>query len=87
MEKLYLMDIIITLISLLVKNKSIISKSRWLQHATGPETVRAAESCFSHVVTQALVPPAVDEWAEETGYEDKTEVVEEVEFTRRPVGI
>ena len=87
MEKLYLMDIIITLISRLVKNKSIISISRWLQRATGPETIRAAESCFSHVVSQALVPPAVDEWAEETGYEDKTEVVEEVEFTGRPVGI
>ena len=81
------MDSIITLISLLVKNKSIISKSRWPQQAMGPETMRAAESCFSHVVSQALVPPAVDEWAEETRYKDKTEKGEEVDVTGWPIGV
>ena len=81
------MDIIITLISLLVKNKSIISKSRWIQHATGPETIRAAESDFSHVVSQALVPQAVDEWAEETRNEAKTEKGEEVDVTGQQVGV
>ena len=81
------MDIIITLISLLVKNKSIISKSRWLQHATGLEAIRAAESDFSHVVSQALVPQAVDEWAEETRNEAKTEKGEEVDVTGEPIVI
>ena len=47
----------------------------------------AAKRDFSHVVSQALVPPAVDEGAEETGYEAKTEKGEEVDVTRRPIGV
>ena len=69
------------------KIQSNHSKSRWLQHATGPETIRAAKRDFSHVVSQALVPPAVDEGAEETWYEGKTEKGEEVDVTRRPIGV